>query len=68
MSGGADDLPVGEIVEVEESQDSISIDQQIASLDVKDEIISTSINDWLEDVEFETTEDVPIPDRLIDQV
>ena len=33
-----------------------------------DELLSSSIDQWIEDVNFETTEDVPIPDRLVDQV
>lgn len=35
---------------------------------VRDEVIDTSVDDWLEDIRFETTADVPIPDRLVDQV
>ena len=49
-------------------EDSASIGEQIASLDRRDELISTSISKWLEDVKFETTEDIPIPEKLIDQV
>ena len=33
-----------------------------------DELLSSSIDNWIEEVKFETTEDVPIPDRLVDQV
>ncbi|MEC8763855.1 MAG: ATP-binding protein, partial [Candidatus Thermoplasmatota archaeon] len=33
-----------------------------------DEILSTSIEEWIADVEFESTADVPIPERLVDQV
>ena len=33
-----------------------------------DELLSSSIDQWIEDVNFESTEDVPIPDRLVDQV
>ena len=33
-----------------------------------DEILSTSVEEWIADVEFESTADVPIPDRLVDQV
>ena len=33
-----------------------------------DELLSSSIDQWIEDVKFESTEDVPIPDRLVDQV
>ena len=33
-----------------------------------DEVLSTSIEEWIADVEFESTADVPIPERLVDQV
>ena len=33
-----------------------------------DAILSASIDQWIAEVNFETTEDVPIPDRLVDQV
>ena len=33
-----------------------------------DGILSTSIEEWINEVKFETTEDVPIPERLVDQV
>lgn len=33
-----------------------------------DEVVTLSIDKWIESVSFETTEDVPIPDRLVDQV
>ena len=33
-----------------------------------DEAVTLSVDKWIESVSFETTEDVPIPDRLVDQV
>jgi Lon-like ATP-dependent protease len=48
--------------------ESVSTGDQIASLDRRDELTTTSVSKWLEDVEFETTEDIPIPERLVDQV
>jgi Lon-like ATP-dependent protease len=33
-----------------------------------DEILKTPIDEWIDDVEFESTEDVPVPERLVDQV
>ncbi|MEC9089869.1 MAG: ATP-dependent protease LonB, partial [Candidatus Thermoplasmatota archaeon] len=33
-----------------------------------DPIIDESVDDWLQGISFETTDDVPIPDRLVDQV
>ena len=33
-----------------------------------DDILGASIDEWIESVDFTSTEDVPIPDRLVDQV
>ena len=33
-----------------------------------DDVLGTSIDEWIESVNFSSTEDVPIPDRLVDQV
>ena len=33
-----------------------------------DDIIAESVEEWMKSVNFESTEDVPIPDRLVDQV
>ena len=33
-----------------------------------DEVLNQSVDDWIADVEFESTADVPIPERLVDQV
>jgi len=33
-----------------------------------DEVLQSSVEEWIMDVEFESTEDVPIPKRLVDQV
>ena len=33
-----------------------------------DEVMSESVEEWIQSVHFESTEDVPIPDRLVDQV
>ena len=33
-----------------------------------DAIVKESIDEWIESVDFSSTEDVPIPDRLVDQV
>ena len=33
-----------------------------------DEIIDSPVDEWIESVGFETTEEVPIPERLVDQV
>ena len=32
------------------------------------EIVSQTVDEWIEDVEFESTRDVPIPENLVDQV
>ena len=34
----------------------------------RDDIIADSVEQWIQSVNFESTEDVPIPDRLVDQV
>ena len=33
-----------------------------------DEVLNSSVSDWISTVDFESTEDVPIPERLVDQV
>jgi Lon-like ATP-dependent protease len=33
-----------------------------------DEVLTQSVEDWIEEVNFESTADVPIPERLVDQV
>lgn len=33
-----------------------------------DDVLGISIDEWIESVNFSSTEDVPIPDRLVDQV
>ena len=33
-----------------------------------DDVLGSSIDEWISSVEFSSTEDVPIPDRLVDQV
>ena len=33
-----------------------------------DEVIDSPVDEWIESVGFETTEEVPIPERLVDQV
>lgn len=33
-----------------------------------DDVVADSVDEWIKTVNFESTEDVPIPDRLVDQV
>ena len=33
-----------------------------------DEVLKQSVEEWINSVNFETTEDVPIPENLVDQV
>jgi Lon-like ATP-dependent protease len=68
MSDDAGGLPEGEAEDSATADESVSIAEQIASLDRRAEVISTPISTWLADVEFDTTEDIPIPERLVDQV
>ncbi len=61
-SGGAD---VGFIVV--DSNDS-EFDDDFDEFDDSTSVIDIPVTEWLDDVEFSTTADVPIPDRLVDQV
>ena len=39
-----------------------------AEKNASDDILTTPIDEWIDDIEFESTEDVPVPERLVDQV
>ena len=39
-----------------------------AEANASDEILKVPIDEWIDSVEFESTEDVPVPERLVDQV
>lgn len=62
--------------DVEESIDMVDENAGIEEVTVwapepgpdSDEVLGTSIDEWISSVEFSSTEDVPIPDRLVDQV
>ena len=62
--------------DVEESIDMVDENAGIEEVTVwapepgpdSDEVLGSSIDEWISSVEFSSTEDVPIPDRLVDQV
>ena len=40
----------------------------VESLDEKEDTLDIHVDEWLESVDFESTAEVPIPDRIVDQV
>ena len=57
----------GEDIEVlEPSEDEVTV--WAPEPTGNDEILNQSVEEWIESVEFESTEDVPIPETLVDQV
>ena len=62
----SDDETIEEVISEDDSE-MITVWAPEPSND-SDELLSSSIDNWIEEVKFETTEDVPIPDRLVDQV
>jgi len=64
--------------ELQEDNDDSILDQAEDNTEVtiwapepgpdSDAIVQQSVDEWIESVNFTTTEDVPIPDRLVDQV
>ena len=57
-------LEENDAVDVDETEVTIWAPEPKGS----DEVLQSSIEEWIMDVEFESTEDVPIPKRLVDQV
>ena len=62
----SEDEPVEDVI-VEDDSDTVTVWAPEPSND-GDDLLASSIDQWINDVKFETTEDVPIPDRLVDQV
>lgn len=61
----ADDvLEQNDAVEIDETEVTVWAPEPKGS----DEVLQSSIDEWIEGVEFSSTEDVPIPKRLVDQV
>ena len=57
----------GEDIEVlEPSEDEVTV--WAPEPTGSDEILNQSVEEWIGTVEFESTEDVPIPETLVDQV
>ena len=68
--------PSEEVLEEGASEPQEVVDEESATLTTvwspeptgADEVLSTSVEEWISEVAFESTADVPIPDRLVDQV
>ena len=57
----------GEEIDIEEaSEDEVTV--WAPEPTGTDEILNLGVDKWIESVEFESTEDVPIPETLVDQV
>ena len=54
-------------IESEDSEEEV-ITIWAPEANVSDEILTIPIDEWIDSVEFESTEDVPVPERLVDQV
>lgn len=74
-----DNEDIGDLVEEEptaivlEENNAVDVDETEVTIWApepkgSDEVLQSSIEEWIMDVEFESTEDVPIPKRLVDQV
>ena len=70
MSEEEDAIPkVDEDLEVEsEDSDEEVITIWAAEKNASDDVLKIPIDEWIDDIEFESTEDVPVPERLVDQV
>ena len=62
----SEDNPIEDVISDDDSE-MVTVWAPEPSNDA-DDLLSSSIDQWIDDVKFETTEDVPIPDRLVDQV
>ena len=54
-------------VESEDSEEEV-ITIWAAEKNASDDILTIPVDEWIDDIEFESTEDVPVPERLVDQV
>jgi Lon-like ATP-dependent protease len=74
-----DNEDIGDLVEEEpkaivlEENNAVDVDETEVTVWApepkgSDEILKSSVEEWIKDVDFESTEDVPIPKRLVDQV
>ena len=53
-----------EEIDIEEDSKRVTVGSATGT----DEILNLGVDKWIESVEFESTEDVPIPETLVDQV
>ena len=74
-----DNEDTGDLVEEEpiaivlDENDAVDVDETEVTIwapepQGSDEILQSSVEEWISDVDFESTKDVPIPKRLVDQV
>ena len=54
--------------QLEDETSEKSATEIVEELEIPDPIIDESVVEWLDSVDFQSTEDVPIPDGLVDQV
>ena len=48
--------------------DSMTEVENVSDSDSDEILINDSVEEWIKTVEFESTKDVPIPDKMVDQV
>jgi len=71
-----DNEDAGDLVEEEpiaivlEENDAVDVDETEVTIwapepQGSDEILQSSVEEWISDVDFESTKDVPIPKRLV---
>ena len=74
-----DNEDTGDLVEEEpiaivlEENDAVDVDETEVTIwapepQGSDELLQSSVEEWIREVDFESTKDVPIPKRLVDQV
>ena len=64
----SEEPPVGSESSLQEDADATEVTVWAPEPTGADDVLTASIEEWIAGVEFESTADVPIPDRLVDQV
>ena len=64
----SEESPVGSESSLQEDVDATEVTVWAPEPTGADDVLTASIEEWIAGVEFESTADVPIPDRLVDQV
>lgn len=65
---GSEDSLIDSTLGVEETVPLVKVEEPDLTSNQSDELINISVDEWLSEVDFSTTEDVPIPETLVDQV